>query len=146
MTDTGAASGPTVLDGLGAVRGAVGLDLGTTGWDEVTAAQVARYTEATGEVAPVDGTVPPWLLLSLTNLFLPRLLEVRGISSGVNYGTGPVRFPAAAAVGGQVRARAQITAADEVHGGVQTTIRITVEAEGSDAPVVEVDSLSRWLA
>ncbi|WCO65680.1 hypothetical protein PO878_14340 [Iamia majanohamensis] len=146
MTAPGADHGPTVLEGLDAVRAAVGLDLGPTDWDAVTAEQVARYTEATGEVAPVDGTVPPWLLLSLTNLFLPRLLEVRGVSSGVNYGTGTVRFPAAVAVGGRVRARAELVAADEVRGGVQTTIRITVEAEGADAPAVVVDSLSRWLA
>ena len=146
MSEQGPGAGPTVLDGLDAVRAAVGLDLGPTGWEQVTSTQVARYTEATGEVAPVDGTVPPWLLLSLTNLFLPRLLEVRGVSSGVNYGTGSVRFPAAVAVGGQVRARAHVVAADEVRGGVQTTIRITVEAEGADAPAVVVDSLSRWLA
>jgi hypothetical protein len=33
-----------------------------------------------------------------------------------------------------------------VPGGVQTTIRITMEVEGGDEPACVVDSLSRWLA
>lgn len=136
---------PLVLDGLDAVRASVGTDLGATGWEPVTSEQVARYGEATGDVAD-PGQVPALLLLSLTNLFLPRLVEVRGTSSGVNYGTGQVRFPTPVLVGSRVRARAEVTAAEEVRGGVQTTIRITVEAEGSDEPAVVVDSLSRWLA
>lgn len=140
MTD-----GPTVLDGLDAVRAAVGRDLGATDWVEVTVEQVACYAVATGDAA-AEGDVPPWLLLSLTNLFLPRLLEVRGVANGINYGTGTVRFPGPVAVGSRVRGRAEVAAADEVPGGVQTTIRITVEAEGTAEAVCVVDSLSRWLA
>jgi hypothetical protein len=37
-------------------------------------------------------------------------------------------------------------ACDEIPGGVQTTIRITVEVEGAGHPACVVDSLSRWLA
>lgn len=137
---------PTVLDGLDEVRAAVGTDLGATEWQVVTAAQVAAYAEATDDTAE-PGHVPPLLLLSLTNLFLPQLLEVKGISSGVNYGTGAVTFPSTVLVGSAIRARAEVTGAEDVRGGgVQTAIRITVEAQGSDEPAVVVDSLSRWLS
>ncbi len=136
---------PTVLDGLDEVRAAIGTDLGATEWQVVTAAQVAAYAEATGDTAE-PGHVPPLLLLSLTNLFLPQLLEVKGISSGVNYGTETVTFPSTVLVGSAIRARAEVTGADDVRGGVQTTIRITIEVEGSDEPAVVVGSLSRWLA
>jgi hypothetical protein len=34
----------------------------------------------------------------------------------------------------------------EARGGVQATIRITVEVEGRDEPAVVVDSISRWFA
>ena len=44
--------------------------------------------------------MPKLLLLSLVNDVLPRLVDVRGVAMGVNYGTGPVRFPAALPVGG----------------------------------------------
>jgi acyl dehydratase len=79
-------------------------------------------------------------------MLLPELVEVRGASLGVNDGTGRVRFPAPPPVGRRVRASAALVACDEVSGGVQTTIRVTVEVEGGDKPVCVVDALSRWLA
>ena len=44
-----------------------------------------------------------YLTLALTNLFLPQIVEVRGVSLGVNYGTGNVRFPAPLLAGSRVR-------------------------------------------
>jgi len=41
---------------------------------------------------------------------------------------------------------AELVACDEVPGGVQARIRITVELEGVDEPACVVESLSRWLA
>jgi acyl dehydratase len=141
----------TVLDGLDAVRAAVGRPLGTTAWTEVTREQVDRFDQAVGatggtsDTASADGTAPPHLVLALTNLFMPQLVEVRGVSMGVNYGTGEVRFPAAAPVGGRLRAGAELVACEDIAGGVQTTIRITVEVEGADEPACVVDALSRWI-
>src|SRR5262249_26669882 len=82
----------TVLDGLDEVRAAVGRPLGTTGWTEVTAEQVARFDRAVGAADRDDDgggdEVPRYLVLALTNLFMPQLVEVRGVALGVNYGTG----------------------------------------------------------
>lgn len=140
----------TVLDGVDAVRAAVGRDLGTTAWTELTRSQVEEFHRAVGSPPNGDAgdsdVAPPLLVLALTNLFMPQLVEVRGVSMGVNYGTGEVRFPAGAPVGSRLRASAELTACDDIAGGVQTTIRITVEADGVDAPVCTVDALSRWLA
>ena len=85
------------------------------------------------------------LLLSLTNRFLPDLLEVRGASSGVNYGTGPVRFGALPQAGDRIRASALHVESAEAPGGVQTRVQIRIEVEGADSPACTVDSLSRWL-
>jgi len=71
---------------------------------------------------------------------------VRGASLGVNYGAGSVRFGAGLPVGSRVRGTALLVACDEIPGGVQTTIRITVEVDGADHPACVVESLSRWLA
>lgn len=139
-------AGPTVLNGLDEVRAAVGRDLGTTAWLEVTARSVELFSRATDAERPADGAVPvvpAEMVLALTNLFLPQLVVVEGVSAGVNYGTEQVRYGAALPVATRVRARAELTAADEVPGGVQTTIRITVEAEGTAEAVCLVDSLSR---
>ena len=149
---------PTVFEGIDELRGAVGADLGTTDWLVIDQDRIDTFAEATGDhqwihVDPVRAADGPfgstiahgYLTLALTNLFLPQLLEVRSISMGVNYGVDKVRFPAPVPVGSKVRGSATVAAVDEVTGGVQATIRITVELEGSDRPACVVDSLSRFL-
>jgi acyl dehydratase len=135
----------TTFESPDALLAAVGQNLGTTRWLTVTDAAVAEFDKATRSPAPDRDTVPSLMILSLTNRFLPDLLEVKGISSGINYGTEQVRFPAPVRPGDSLRASATITAATEVPGGVQTTVEITVEVEGAAEPACVVQSLSRWL-
>lgn len=150
---------PTVIEGIEALREAVGRDLGVTDWLEMDQARIDTFAEATGDdqwihVDPVRAADGPfgatvahgYLTLALTNLFLPQLLEVRGVSMGVNYGVDKVRFPAPVPVGSRVRGAAAVTDVTDVKGGVQARIRITVEIEGSDRPACVVDSLSRFVA
>jgi acyl dehydratase len=134
----------TIFTGPAALQAAVGHDLGSTPWVDVTPDQLAHYVEATGDM-PDQDHVPELLLVALTNLFMPQLVEVRGVKLGVNYGTGEVRFPAPVALGARIRGRARLIACDDIKGGVQTTIRITIEAEGIDDAGCVVDALSRWL-
>jgi acyl dehydratase len=149
----------TVFESLDEIRAAVGTMLGTSDWFEVTQEQVDLFAEATGDhqwihvdveratkESPFGGPIAHgYLTLSLTNLVLPQVIEVRGVALGVNYGTGKVRFPAPVRVGSRVRGTAELTACDDVNGGVQTTIVITMEIEGGTKPACVVESLSRWL-
>lgn len=131
---------PTVvLRGLEEVRASAGTVLGPTEWVEVTEERLAAWEQA------CPGAPVGWLLLSLTNLFLPQMLEVADVSAGLNLGTGTVRLLAEELPPGtNVRGRATIESADDAKAGVQTVIAITVES--SDAtPLVEVQSLTRWL-
>ena len=89
--------------------------------------------------------------MSLTNLFLPQVVEVQGISAGINRGTGKIRFPAPVPVGSRLRGGVELVAVDDVERdgvvtGIDTTMIITVEREGGDRPVCVVESLSRYLA
>ena len=150
---------PTTFASLDEVRTAVGTTLGTSDWFEVTQERVNLFADATGDhqwihvdveratrESPFGGPIAHgYLTLSLTNLVLPQVLEVRGVSLGVNYGTGKVRFPAPVPVGSRVRGTAELTACDDIAGGVQTTILITMEIEGGTKPACVVESLSRWL-
>ena len=86
-----------------------------------------------------------YLTLSLTVMFMPELIQVKGISMGINYGTNKVRFPAPLLVGSMVRAGAEILEVTEVAGGYQTVMKITIEVEGSDRPVCVVESVSRFM-
>jgi acyl dehydratase len=85
-----------------------------------------------------------YLTLALANLFLPQLVRYERLRMGVNYGCDRVRFPAAVKAGSRVRGAGQVVAAEPVAGqGVQVTIRVTVEVEGSDRPGCVVDTISR---
>ncbi|HSS11446.1 MAG TPA: MaoC family dehydratase [Acidimicrobiales bacterium] len=138
----------TVFADLDALQAGVGKHLGYSDWLEITPARVDDFALATGAGAETE----PYLALSLSNYFLPQIVEVRGISMGINYGANQIRFPssAAARAGSRVRAGAELVAADPVAGGVaggvQAQIRITVEIEGCEQPACVIESLSRYLA
>lgn len=134
---------PTVID-LDDLTAAIGRDLGTTQWRQIEPLQLTLFAAATG-TPPIPEEVPAYLVLSLTNLFLPDLLEVRGATSGVNYGAGQVRFPCSVRPGARVRGRAVLADAAEVSGGVQTTVEMRIEVDGDSEPACTVESLSRWL-
>ncbi|MFN8016615.1 MAG: MaoC family dehydratase [Acidimicrobiales bacterium] len=150
----------TTFDGIDAVKAAVGTHLGHSDWVEVTQAMVQTFADATGDhqwihvdveranaESPFGGPIAHgYLTLSLTNLFLPQVVEVQGISAGLNRGTGKIRFPAPVPVGSRLRAGVELVAVDDVPGGIDTTMVITVEREGADKPVCVVESLSRYLA
>ncbi len=139
------------------LEGAVGKHLGYSDWLEITQERINGFADATGDhqwihVDPERAKKGPfgaciahgYLTLSLASYFLPRIVEVQGISMGVNYGTDRVRFPAPVPVGSRVRGGAELTKVEEVKGGVQATIRVTIEIEGSERPACVVDTNSRY--
>ena len=155
----------TTFDGIDAVRSAVGTHLGFSDWTTVTQEQVNTFAEATGDFqwihvdveranaeSPFGGPIAHgYLTVSLTNLFLPQVVDVQGISAGINRGTGKIRFPAPVPVGSRLRGGVELVAVDDVERdgvvtGIDTTMIITVEREGGDKPVCVVESLSRYLA
>jgi acyl dehydratase len=130
---------PATFSDLDDLLAAPPADLGTTDWIELSHPEVSSFEQAT------HGPVSPYLALSLTNRFLPDLLQVPAASSGVNYGAESVHFGETLSVGDRVRAAASLVAAGEVAGGVQTTVEIRIEVDGGDGPACVVRSLSRWL-
>ena len=139
---------------------AVGKHLGHSEWVSVDQGRIDLFAEATGDhqwihVDPEAASAGPfgatiahgYLTLALTNLLLPEIVRVEGISMGVNYGVNRVRFPQPVLVGSRLRASATLTSADELPGGsgVQTVITITVEIEGQVKPACVAESVSRFL-
>lgn len=149
----------TVLNGIDAVLAAAGTHLGYSDWLEITQDRIDRFAEATGDrqwihVDPERAKDGPfgttiahgYLTLSLSNLFLPQIVDVQGISMGVNYGANKIRFPAPVPVGSRLRGGAEVRSAEPIEGGVQCVILITVEVEGSDRPACVIESITRYLA
>ena len=147
----------TVFATPAALQNAVGRHLGYSEWLTITQERVNRFADATGDhqwihVDPARAKNGPfgaciahgYLTLSLVNMFLPQIVEVRGIRMGVNYGVDKVRFPAPVRVGARIRGGGELINVEEVKGGVQATIRVTVEIEGSDRPACVVDTISRF--
>jgi acyl dehydratase len=142
-----------------ALLDAVGTDLGTTDWVTITQDQINKFAEATldnqwihvdterAKAGPFGAPIAHgYLTMSLAAYFGGQLIRVSGISMGINYGADKVRFPAPVPVGSKLRGRGEILDAKEVPGGVQTTVRITIEREGADKPAAVVDAISRYLA
>lgn len=150
----------TVFNGIDEVKAAVGRHLGYSEWLEITQDRVNQFAEATGDdqwihvdverakrESPYGGPIAHgYLTMSLSNMFLPQIVEVRDISMGVNYGVDKVRFPAAVPVGSRVRGGAELVGVDEINGGIQTKIVITIEVEGGAKPACVIESISRFMA
>jgi acyl dehydratase len=150
---------PTVFDSPAQLLENVGKQLGASDWLEIDQERIDLFADATGDhqwihvdpdraaQGPFGSTIAHgYLTLSLVNLFLPQIVEVHGISMGVNYGSNKLRFPAPVPVGSRIRGSAELVEAEEVKGGaVQAVIRVTVEVEGSERPACVVDTISRYV-
>jgi len=139
------------------LRAAVGRSLGPTQWLLVDQARIDKFADATGDhqwihvdpvraaSGPFGGTIAHgYLTLALVNLFLPQLVRVPGAHMGINYGTERVRFPSVVRSGARIRARGEIGRAENVEGGVQVMIRVTIEVEDGAKPACVADTVSRF--
>lgn len=136
---------------------AQGQHLGYSDWLEIDQERINLFADATGDhqwihVDPAKAADGPfgktiahgYLTLSLANLFLPQIMQVNNTSMGVNYGCEKVRFPAAVPVGSRVRGGGEVVSVEEVKGGVQIVVRMTIEVEGGDRPACVIDTISRF--
>jgi acyl dehydratase len=125
----------------------VGQHLGYSDYVTVTQEQVNLFAEATGDhqwihtdperakSGPFGGPIAHgYLTLSLIPVLLGEVIRVGGVSMGVNYGANKVRFPSPVPVGSQVRAGASIASIEDVAGGVQVAMDVTVEVKDAPKP------------
>ena len=131
--------------------------LGPTEWMTIGQDRIDLFADATEDHqwihvdanaaadGPFGSTIAHgYLTLSLVNKFMPELLRVEGVSMGVNYGCGKVRFPAAVPVNSQIRGVGELLSAEQVGGGTQIIVRVTVEIDGGERPACVVDTISRF--
>ncbi|MDP9139533.1 MAG: MaoC family dehydratase [Pseudomonadota bacterium] len=140
------------------ILAAVGRQLGSSQWLKIEQERVNQFAEATNDhqwihVDPVKAKAGPfgapiahgYLTLSLISDFLPQIIDLPSLKMGVNYGCDKVRFPAPVPVGSRVCGSGHLIAAEMTKdGGVQATIRVTVEIEGGAKPACVADTVSRY--
>lgn len=145
------------IESLRALAGMAGSELGTTGWREVTQAQVDMFADATGDhqwihvdperakASPLGGTIAHGhLTLALIPSLLSELVEIAGAGMKVNYGLNRVRFPTPVPVGSRVRGRARIAEVEAIPGGAAAVFEVTVEVEGREKPACVAETLTRF--
>ena len=149
---------PHIFNSPAELAPALGQTFGPTDWITIDQNRINTFADATGDhqwihvdvekakTGPFGATIAHgYLTLALTNLFLPQLIEVRGISMGLNYGLNKVRFPSVVPAGTRVRGKGELISVEDLKGGgVQSIIRITVEVEGNPKPACIAEAISLW--
>lgn len=128
----------TTLHGEAEVRAAVGAHLGYSEWVVIESPQISLFERATGD------TEVTYLALSLSNLFLPQIVQVEGFAMGINYGTDAVRLEVGVQAGDRIRGCARLNSVVDVNGGIQTNMLIEI-TDDAGVTVCTIESLSRWL-
>jgi len=134
----------------------VGQEIGVSEWITVSQQRIHQFAEATGDhqwihVDPERAAQGPFggpiahgfLTLSLLPVMFETGFTVDDVRMGVNYGLNRVRFPAPVPAGSRLRGHFKLLSYDEIAGGAQLTVEVTMELEGSDKPVCVAESVSR---
>jgi acyl dehydratase len=153
---------PVVFEKPADLIGKEGTILPPTEWLTIDQERVNGFAEVTGDdqwihvdvdrakEGPFGGTIAHgYLTLSLVNYFLPQLIEVRGFAHAVNVGADRLRFLSPVKVGSRIRGSGEVISAEEVKGGIQSVVRVTIEIEGQDGqptdrPACVLDTISRY--
>jgi len=135
----------------------VGTNLGYSDFRTVTQEQVNLFADATGDhqwihVDPERAAKGPfghtivhgYMTLSLLPVLMNGLLTVDGVKMGINYGTNKVRFMNPVIVGSEIRVGAVLASVEEVTGGIQVAMDVTVEMRDAVKPSCVAQILSRY--
>jgi acyl dehydratase len=143
-----------IFANLDELTAAKGEHLGTGDWLEVTQDRIDQFADATGDhqwihvdvekakAGPFGTTIAHgYLTLSLLPVLGKEIYRVDGITMGINYGLGKVRFPSVVPVGSRVRSSAELLDVVDKAQGKQATVRVTVEIEGNDKPACVAETI-----
>ncbi|WP_337185249.1 MaoC family dehydratase [Phenylobacterium sp.] len=130
-----------------------GREVGVSGWLEIDQKRVDLFAEATGDhqwihvdvaraTREIGGPIAHgYLTLSLIPFLSEGLLQVEGVSRGINYGADKVRLVNMVRVGARVRVRQKLLGAEPKAGGVLMRSEYTVEIEGEPKPACVAEAL-----
>jgi acyl dehydratase len=133
---------------------AVGEDLGTSEWLEISQERVSQFADATEDHqwihvdeeraahGPFGGTIAHgYLTLSLIPALSQSIFSVETDGPRLNYGLNKVRFPSPVKVGSRVRAHAALAELTDVAAGKQLVVRYTIEIEGEAKPACVAETV-----
>ena len=136
------------------VAGLVGQEIGVSDWVEISQERVNQFAEATGDhqwihvdveraTREMGGPIAHgYLTLSLIPFLSAGMLNIKGVTRGINYGSDKVRFTNMVRVGKRVRLRQKLIGAEPKSGGIQIKNECTIEIEGEDRPACVAETIS----
>ena len=144
------------ISGLDGLRRSEGEVLGTSDWHEVTQKAIDTFADVTGDhqwihvdverakQTPFGGTIAHgYFTLSLVPMLSQQVFAMEGFTFALNYGLNRVRFPSPLPVGTRVRLTAKVAKVEEIPGGAQAVMEMTLEREGGDKPVCVAETVVR---
>lgn len=137
--------------------GYAGKALGSSEWLTITQDQVNAFADVTQDrqwihvdveraktESPFGGPVAHgYFTLSLFSHFMAEIWSIEDAAMALNYGLNKVRFPSPVAVGSRIRAHAAVQSVEEVPGGLQLVVAVTVEIDGVEKPACAAESVFR---
>jgi acyl dehydratase len=136
------------------IEKAVGEEIGTTDWVEITQERVDQFADATGDHqwihvdvekakdGPFGGTIAHgYLTLSLVPWLGSQVFALDTPGAKLNYGVNKVRFPHPVLVGSRVRAKVAVGEVTDIPAGKQLTLKYVIEIEGQDKPACVAETV-----
>ena len=136
------------------LESAIGEQLGTSDWLEITQERVNEFADATGDhqwihvdieranAGPFGGTVAHgYLTLSLIPFLGAGVFSLETPGAKLNYGLNKVRFPHPVLVGSRVRLSVTVNAVTDLPTGKQLTLGQVIEIEGQDKPACVAETV-----
>jgi acyl dehydratase len=145
------------INGFDDLRNAIGEELGTSEWLEVTQDTINQFADVTGDHqwihvdvekakdSPFGTTIAHgFYTLSLYPVLIDQIVSFEGFKFALNYGCNKVRFMSPVPVDSKLRGTATLKDVSDVSGGAQATVEMVWELEGSEKPACVAESLVRF--
>jgi acyl dehydratase len=138
-----------VFDDFEELKAAIGTEIGTSDWVEITQDRINTFADATGDEQwihvdadraarelPGKTTIAHGLLtLSLIPMFMRSIIGLKGLKNTLNYGANRIRYFSPVPAGSRLRARVSIVQAEDVlPDALRVTYNVTIEIEGGKRP------------
>ncbi len=131
-----------------------GQEVGVSDWLVIDQKRVDDFANATGDHQwihvdveranrEIGGPIAHgYLTLSIIPMLTQQILEVKGVTRGINYGCNKVRFTNSLRVGGRVRARSTMLKVSKRADALQLTQSITIEIDGEQKPACVAETVT----
>jgi acyl dehydratase len=149
----------TTVERLDEFHGLVGRQIGYSEWQTITQERVNLFADATDDhqwihvdpeaakAGPFGGPIAHgYLTLSLGPVLLQKILDIPGMTYGINYGANKVRFPSPVPVGAELRMGVTVASAEDVGGGVQVVFDLVFELKDAPKPACVAQVVYRYFS